>query len=70
MFLIIRLMPQGRCTGCAAVGYVCQRTLLCLTCLDLKIKVSTRKQKLTSTLAGRFAHMGEKIRRQLAELRN
>ena len=60
MILVIRLVPHGRCEGCGALGHVCQRTLLCLTCLDLKIRVTMRKQKLTSTLAGRFAYLKEK----------
>lgn len=67
MILIIRLIPNSRCCGCSCVGYTDEKTLLCLYCLSLKINVETRKRKLTSTLAGRFAFLKEKIRNQLRE---
>ena len=69
MILVIRLMPNGRCTGCSAVGYVDEKCLLCLYCLGLKVNVGMRKQKLTSTLTGRFAYLKKKIQTQLAEFR-
>jgi hypothetical protein len=55
MVLIIRLVPNQRCAGCAAHGHVEDKTLLCLSCFDVKVRIEERKRKLVSTMAQRFA---------------
>ena len=53
--LLVRLTHNRSCVGCGATGYCCDRTMLCLYCLGLKLAVECRKCKLGSTLAMRFA---------------
>lgn len=67
MIIVLRLHPNGRCHGCSAIGYVDEKTLLCLYCVALKINVEVRKRKLTTTLSQRFASLKEKVRQQLRD---
>jgi hypothetical protein len=67
MILIVRLIPNQRCTGCGGHGYCEAKTLLCLFCFGLKVSVESRKRKLVSTMAQRFAFLKDKIRAQLRE---
>jgi hypothetical protein len=68
MVLLLRLIPNKRCTGCSAVGYCEEKTLLCLYCYGLKINVERRKQKLVSSIVWlRFASLRQKIRTQMEE---
>lgn len=53
--LSVRLIPNGICDGCGNIGYVCDRSLLCLYCLGLKVSVETWRRKLSQTLRTRFA---------------
>jgi hypothetical protein len=69
MILIVRLVDNQRCAGCGAPGFCCERTLLCLYCLALKVNYESRKRKLASTMAQRFAYLKGKIQRQLKEFR-
>jgi len=63
----LRLLPNRICEGCGAHGHTDEKSLLCGACADLKIRVEDRKRKLAATVAGRFAHLKEKIRLQLKE---
>ena len=67
--LRVRLLPNKRCTGCGAIGYAEEKTLLCCYCFGLKVAVEERKRKLTSTLAGHLA-MLTRIRAQLQEFKS
>ena len=61
MNLILRLLPQSRCEGCGAIGRTHDLTRLCLTCLDLYMKVEDRKAKVNESLRIKFAWPVEKI---------
>ena len=72
MKLLVRL-EEGRCgegrrcEGCAAIGYVEEKTGLCLYCFGLKVNVERRKRKLEETARARFLELGAKIREQMKE---
>lgn len=68
MVLLVRLIPDQRCAGCAGHGYCEEKTLLCLFCFGVKVSVESRKRKLASTMAQRFAYLKGKIQRQLREM--
>ena len=53
--LIVRLIPEQHCAGCGAVGYCCEKTMLCPACLGLKMNVYRRTMHLNETLARVFA---------------
>jgi hypothetical protein len=53
--LKLSLWPNCRCHGCGAIGYVEVKTILCLYCFGLRVKVEERKNKLQSTLSRIFA---------------
>ena len=61
MTIILHIVPDGYCTRCGARGYVERKLLLCLPCLDIKLRME-RKKKL-NPYAQTLAH----IRNQLAE---
>jgi hypothetical protein len=63
--LNVRLIPGIGCDGCHSIGYVCDKTRLCLYCLGLKVSVEERRQKLTGTLRGRFATIATEVREKL-----
>lgn len=48
--LNVRLIPNIACDGCHSIGYVCDRSRLCLYCLGLKVSVERRRQMLTMVL--------------------
>jgi hypothetical protein len=61
MILVLRLLPNQRCEGCAAIGRVHDLTRLCLSCLAPWIHVEERKEKLNESLRHKFAWPVEKI---------
>lgn len=61
MILVLRLLQNQRCEGCAAIGRIHDLTRLCLTCLDLYMKVEDRKAKVNESLRIKFAWPVEKI---------
>jgi hypothetical protein len=70
MVLLVRLLPDQRCSGCAAIGYCEEKTMLCLYCFGFKVNVEIRKRKLGHTMAQRFASLRDKIRAQLHEFQS
>ena len=78
MNLLVKLIPNKICIGCACHGYVEEKTCLCCACFGIKIAVEERKRKLSSTMRQRYAGMGmspkmkermERVRRQLEGFR-
>jgi hypothetical protein len=67
MRLLIHLIPNLRCIGCARAGYVEEKTLLCLICFDFKVRTEERKAKLTGTMNARFASVYAAIGVKLRE---
>jgi hypothetical protein len=63
----LRMLPDMRCEGCGSLGYADEKSRLCCACAGLKMAVEHRKRKLTTTMVSRFAFLGAKIKRQLAE---
>lgn len=60
MTIILHIVPDGYCTRCGARGFVERKMLLCLPCLDIKLRMEQKKQRpYAQTLA--------RIRSQLAE---
>jgi hypothetical protein len=78
MNILLKLIPNKICLGCACHGYVDEKTYLCCACYGIKIAVEERKRKLSATMRAIFApqlfnghvqQMKEKIRRQMEEFR-
>jgi len=61
MIIVLRLLPNSKCEGCAAIGRVHDLTGLCLSCLAPWLNVEERKEKLNGTLRHKFAWPVEKI---------
>jgi hypothetical protein len=72
MILILRLMSGQHCSGCGAHDcYVDSKCLLCLKCMDFKIRTEEKRARLhanlTSTMAAKFAYVKENVRAKLRE---
>lgn len=65
--LNVRLLPGMACDGCHSIGYVCDRSRLCLYCLGLKVSVEARRQKLSRTLRGHFATLATEVREKIRQ---
>lgn len=63
--LVFRMLPNLYCDQCRNIGYVCEKSHLCLHCLGIKVSVEVRREKLTGTLRARNAGLLAEIRDKL-----
>ena len=69
--IILKLVKDIRCEGCGAIHrYVDRKKRLCLYCLGWELGMADLRANLQNSLRARFAPIGDRIRKQLAEFRN
>ena len=64
--LLLRLLPDLRCHSCGRIGFIHEKTQLCLICLNEVLEIQCRND-LQSRLRRRFRQIAVEIQAKLRE---
>lgn len=60
--ILVRLIPNLFCDECGAIGYIDDKANLCLHCLAVRVKIESRRQKISPRNAKLLSGIREKLR--------